>query len=52
VGAKLEVVTTVDIMVTLLRTGVLTIDAADQIKDEWAHQHRFRMKAASFRDLL
>jgi predicted nucleic acid-binding protein len=51
-GAKLEVVTTVDIMVTLLRTGVLTIHAADQIKDDWALQHRFRMKAASFRDLL
>jgi predicted nucleic acid-binding protein len=24
----------------------------DQIKDEWAQQHRFRMKATSFRDLL
>jgi predicted nucleic acid-binding protein len=52
VGAKLEVVRTVDIMVTLIRTGVLKIDAADQIKDGWAHQHKFRIKAASFRDLL
>lgn len=52
VGAKLEVVKTVDVMVTLIRTGVLNTDAADQIKDEWAHQHRFTIKAASFRDLL
>lgn len=52
VGAKLEVVKTVDVIVTLIRTGVLNTDAADQIKDEWAHQHRFRIKAASFRDLL
>jgi predicted nucleic acid-binding protein len=52
VGAKLEVVKTVDIMVTLIRTGVLNADAADQIKDGWAHQHKFRIKEASFRDLL
>jgi predicted nucleic acid-binding protein len=51
-GAKLEVVKTVDVIVTLIRTGVLNTDAADQIKDEWTHQHRFRIKAASFRDLL
>jgi predicted nucleic acid-binding protein len=52
VGAQLEVVRTVDVIVTLIRAGVLNIDAADRIKDEWAHQHRFRIKAASFRDLL
>jgi predicted nucleic acid-binding protein len=52
VGAKLEVVKTFDVIVTLIRTGVLNTDAADQIKDEWANQHRFRIKAASFRDLL
>jgi predicted nucleic acid-binding protein len=33
-GAKLEVVKTVDVIVTLIRTGVLNTDAADQIKDE------------------
>ena len=52
VGAQLEVVRTVDVIVTLIRAGVLNIEAADRIKDEWAHQQRFRIKAASFRDLL
>jgi hypothetical protein len=40
------------VILTLIRTGVLNTDAADQIKDEWANHHRFRIKAASFRDLL
>jgi predicted nucleic acid-binding protein len=52
VGAKLEIVTTIDVMVALIRLGVLDIDAADRIKDDWAQHHKFRIKAASFRDLL
>jgi hypothetical protein len=52
VGATLEIVTTIDVMVTLIRLGVLDIDAADRIKDDWAQHHKFRIKAASFRDLL
>lgn len=51
-GAKLEVIRTVDVMVALIRTGVLDVVTADQIKDLWARHHRFRIKAASFRDLL
>lgn len=52
VGARLEVVRTTDVVVALIRTGALDIAAADHIKDTWAQHHRFRIKAASFRDLL
>jgi predicted nucleic acid-binding protein len=52
VGARLEVVRTTDVVVALIRAGALDIAAADQIKDTWAQHHRFRIKAASFRDLL
>ena len=49
---KLEILRTQDLIVALIRAGVLDIAAADQIKDEWANQHRFRIKGASFSDLL
>jgi predicted nucleic acid-binding protein len=52
VGAKLEVVKTVDVVIALIQGGVLDIPAADRIKDTWAQHHRFRIKAASFQDLL
>jgi predicted nucleic acid-binding protein len=52
VGAKLEVVKTSDVMVTLIRAGILDVTVADQIKDMWALHHRFKIKANSFRDLL
>jgi hypothetical protein len=47
-----EVVSTVDVVLTLIRAGVLDVAAADGIKDAWAQHHRFRIKVASFRDLL
>jgi predicted nucleic acid-binding protein len=52
VGARVEVVKTVDVVVALIQAGVLDIAAADQIKDIWERHHRFRIKAASFRDML
>jgi hypothetical protein len=52
VGAKLEVVRTADVMVRLIRAGVLDIATADRIKDDWELHHRFKIKADSFRDLL
>jgi predicted nucleic acid-binding protein len=51
-GAKLEIVRTVDVMVTLIRAGVLDVRAADDIKELWVQQHRFRIKAVSFGDLV
>lgn len=49
---NLEILRTPDIMVTLIRCGVLDVDAADRIKDDWATHHRFRLKIASFQDLI
>lgn len=50
--AGLEVVRTPDIMIGLIRAGVLKIAEADAIKEMWARHYRFRIKAGSFRDLL
>jgi predicted nucleic acid-binding protein len=52
IGAKLDVVKTTDVMVSLIRSGVLDVMAADQIKDTWALHHRFKIKVASFRELM
>ena len=52
VGAKLEVVRTADVMVRLIRAGILDIATADRIKDDWELHHRFKIKTDSFRDLL
>lgn len=43
---------TEDLMVTLLRSGTLTLDEADKLLIEWATQHRFRLKITSFSELL
>lgn len=51
-GSKLAVLRTQDIMVALIRASVLTIDDADRIKADWAQNHRFRLKARTFRELL
>lgn len=51
-GRKLEILRTQDVIIALIRDGILDIAAADQLKDTWANQHRFRIKAASFSDLL
>ena len=51
-GAQLVVVRTQDIIVSLIRASVLTLEEADHIKATWEQHHRFRLKARSFRDLL
>lgn len=43
---------TEDLMVTLLHSGAVTLVDADQLLVEWATQHRFRLKIASFSELL
>src|ERR1700761_3023379 len=52
IGEKVEVVKPVDVMFALIGAGRLDVAAADVIKDTWAQHHRFRIKAASFQDLL
>jgi predicted nucleic acid-binding protein len=52
VGSKLEIFRTQDVIVALIHAGVLDVATADQLKDAWANQHRFRIKAVSFSELL
>ena len=47
----LRILTTQDLMVSMIGEGLLDIVEADSIKDEWAARHRFRLKLASFRDV-
>lgn len=51
-STKLEIMRTPDVIVTLIRAELLTIAEADSIKEVWEKRHRFRIKAASFRDVL
>ena len=49
---SIPIVTTQDLVVSMIRTGLLTVMEADALKDEWATKHRFRLKLNSFQDLL
>jgi predicted nucleic acid-binding protein len=51
-GNPLLIVRTQDIVVELIRNGVISVDAADAILVDWATNHRFRLKIASFQDVL
>jgi predicted nucleic acid-binding protein len=51
-SARIEIIRTSDVVVALICAGVLTVQEADVIKDVWARHHRFRIKAATFADLL
>ena len=51
-SARIEIIRTPDVVVALIRAGVLTIEEADHIKEEWARCHRFRIKASTFADLM
>ena len=50
--ATLRILATQDLVVSMIRQGLLDIAEADRIKQEWATRHRFRLKLASFRDLV
>jgi predicted nucleic acid-binding protein len=51
-GMRLIVLRTQEIILGLIRASVLTVEEADQIKVDWEQNHRFRLKARSFADLL
>jgi len=51
-GHQLEILRTQDVMVALIRAGIIDVANADQIKETWAKHHRFRIKATTFSDLL
>lgn len=48
----LRCITTQDIVALNIRQGVLTIEEADAIKEEWRLKYRFALKIASFRSLI
>jgi hypothetical protein len=49
---SLQILKTQDLMVRLLREGVLSINDADGLLEDWRTNHRFRLKIASFKELL
>ena len=49
--STLRVLTTQDLVVSMIGEALLDITEADRIKDEWAARHRFRLKLDSFRDI-
>jgi predicted nucleic acid-binding protein len=48
----LSTLRTQDIVVELIRKGVVSVEAADAIHVDWATNHRFKLKIVSFQDLL
>ena len=48
----LEVLSTQDIILSLINEGILSISEADEIKDDWALNHRFKLKIDSFSSLI
>lgn len=48
----LRIITTEDLMVSMITSGLLTVEEADAIKEAWASAHRFRLNIQSFLDLL
>lgn len=44
--------TTQTLIVGLIKSGVLTVKQADDFKERWQNEHRFRLPFQSFRELL
>lgn len=52
IDGNLVVLGTADLTVQMILEGLLSVDEADAIKDDWAVNHKFRLKIASFGDFL
>lgn len=48
----LPIFTTQDLIVLMIRGGILTVSVADSLKDEWAQNHRFKLPIKTFGDLV
>ncbi|MCP5127485.1 MAG: hypothetical protein H6973_18180 [Gammaproteobacteria bacterium] len=48
----INIFTTQDLMLSMIKSGLVTINEADTIKHEWASTHRFTLKIHSFAELL
>ena len=49
---SLHIVTTPDLVLSMIRQDLLGVEEADRIKLEWSDRHRFRLNLDSFGDLL
>ncbi len=49
---RLDILRTQDVMLALIRIGVLDVAVADRIKEAWATHHRFKINITSFAELL
>jgi predicted nucleic acid-binding protein len=52
VSPNLKILTTPDIVVAGIHSRTISVADADKLKVDWAENHRFRMKFATFTDLL
>ncbi len=52
VAPELRILTTQDLVVTMIRDGLLSVAEADKIKDAWENRHRFRLPVESFSDVI
>lgn len=43
---------TAEIMVAMIREGLVTVEQADAIKETWEREHRFRLVFGSFAEML
>ncbi len=49
---QIQIRKTQDIVLSLIREGVLSLADADALRDEWQAHHRFTIPIASFREIL
>lgn len=52
IDERLVILGTADLTVQMIREGLLSVGEADAIKDDWATNHRFRLKITSFKELF
>lgn len=51
-SGELEILSTQELMVSMISEQLLKVDEADEIKNAWETEHRFKLKISSFRDVL
>jgi predicted nucleic acid-binding protein len=49
---NLRLLDTQALVVSMIRTRLLTLDDADALKEVWEHKHRFKLGLRSFRDAM
>lgn len=48
----ISIITTQDLIVSMIKIGLLDIDEADALKNDWADSYKFQIKIRSFKDLI